>query len=58
MLHTHTCVHTQTTYEQLSQAIAALELGTHYSRACCQIIAAEGGVSGLLRLIRVLNRSK
>ncbi|KAF5841190.1 hypothetical protein DUNSADRAFT_14021 [Dunaliella salina] len=35
-----------------------MELGTHYSRACCEIIAAEGGVSGLMRLIRVLNRSK
>jgi len=35
-----------------------MELGTHYSRACCEIIAAEGGVSGLMRLVRVLNRSK
>lgn len=35
-----------------------MEMGTRYSRACCEIIAGEGGMSGLMRLLRVLNRSK
>ena len=45
-------------YTQLGGAIAAMEVGTRYSRACCEIIAGEGGLSSLMRLTRVLNRSK
>jgi hypothetical protein len=38
--------------------VQALEVGTCYSVRCCELIALEGGVTALLRLIRGLNRSK
>jgi hypothetical protein len=43
---------------QLSQAVAAMATGTRWSAACCEVIALEGGVAALLRLMRSLNRSK
>ncbi len=43
---------------QVAQAARALELGTRYSRSCCQLITEDGGVSALARMIMVCNTSK
>jgi abnormal spindle-like microcephaly-associated protein len=39
-------------------AVDAIEVGTHYSRECCALLAESGGIGALLAFVRSCNRSK
>jgi abnormal spindle-like microcephaly-associated protein len=38
--------------------VAAIEFSTRYSKACCQLMVENGGVTALLEFMRSCNRSK
>jgi hypothetical protein len=43
---------------QVITAVAAIEFSTRYSKACCQLMVENGGVTALLEFMRSCNRSK
>jgi hypothetical protein len=42
----------------VAQAARRLELGTRYSRSCCELITEAGGISALARLLMCCNTSR
>jgi hypothetical protein len=50
--------HCHTLRVQVITAVAAIEFSTRYSKACCQLMVENGGVTALLEFMRSCNRSK